>query len=145
MIQLAISPIQDAGCSTAVAIILLSLAAIHQLRVSQHSHFRICARQEKPRDLAKFSLTSYEEVCHLSLQWREDLAVGVKSIDEQHQELFRRINSLLEACNLGKGREEVASVIAFLGEYIDQAMAGAMSPEDALNTAAESISDLLAE
>lgn len=66
-----------------------------------------------------FCLTSDKGVCHLVLQWREDLAVGVSLIDEQHQELFARINSLLEACNQGKGREEVANVIAFLGEYID--------------------------
>lgn len=46
------------------------------------------------------------------------MAVGVGLIDEQHQELFGRINSLLEACNQGKGREEVAKVIAFLGDYI---------------------------
>jgi ABC-type glycerol-3-phosphate transport system substrate-binding protein len=32
-----------------------------------------------------------------------------------------------------------------LGDYIDQAMAGAMSPEDALNAAADAINQLLEE
>lgn len=54
----------------------------------------------------------------MSLQWRADLAVGVDLIDEQHQELFARINNLLESCNQGKGRDEVAKMIDFLGEYI---------------------------
>lgn len=54
----------------------------------------------------------------MTILWSEDLATGVPRIDVQHQELFRRINSLLEACNKGKGKEEVKSVIKFLEDYV---------------------------
>ncbi|MBS4025837.1 MAG: bacteriohemerythrin [Clostridia bacterium] len=53
-----------------------------------------------------------------SLQWTEDLAVGVDKIDSQHQELFSRINKLLDACNQGKGRETVDEIIKFLEDYV---------------------------
>ena len=54
----------------------------------------------------------------MGVQWRQDLAVGVDIIDEQHQELFSRINQLLDACNLGKGKEEVGALINFLEDYV---------------------------
>lgn len=53
----------------------------------------------------------------MQIEWTEDLAVGVIEVDLQHQELFRRINALLEACSQGKGRDNVAKIIDFLGEY----------------------------
>ena len=54
----------------------------------------------------------------MSIQWTEDLATGVTSIDNQHKEIFRRIEDLLEACRGGKGREKVGEVIDFLGDYV---------------------------
>ncbi|MBI5848062.1 MAG: hemerythrin family protein [Nitrospirae bacterium] len=54
----------------------------------------------------------------MAIEWTEDLATGVSRIDAQHQELFRRINSLLEACNKGKGKEEVIPVVKFLEDYV---------------------------
>jgi methyl-accepting chemotaxis protein len=61
--------------------------------------------------IAKFNLNT-------SLQWTNDLAVGVDKIDSQHQELFARINKLLDACNQGKGRETVDEIIKFLEDYV---------------------------
>lgn len=55
----------------------------------------------------------------MAILWTEDLATGIHLIDAQHQELFQRINSLLEACNRGKGRDEVRGVIRFLEEYVN--------------------------
>lgn len=52
------------------------------------------------------------------LQWTPDLAVGVEKIDDQHKELFQRINQLLEACNQGRGKEALTQVMDFLGDYI---------------------------
>lgn len=52
------------------------------------------------------------------IQWTPDLAVGVKQIDDQHKELYSRINQLLEACGQGKGREAVAEILRFLEEYV---------------------------
>lgn len=33
----------------------------------------------------------------MSMAWSEDLAIGVAQIDQQHRELFRRFDDLLEA------------------------------------------------
>ncbi len=54
----------------------------------------------------------------MAIAWTSDLATSVDEIDSQHKELFRRINSLLEACNQGKGKGEVQNVIAFLEDYV---------------------------
>jgi hemerythrin len=54
----------------------------------------------------------------MAIQWTDDLATGKDEIDEQHREIFRRINSLFDACNQGKGKHEVVKVISFLDEYI---------------------------
>lgn len=51
-------------------------------------------------------------------QWTPDLAVGVPEIDKQHQEIFKAINDLLEACKQGKGKQTVGDVISFLGQYV---------------------------
>jgi hemerythrin len=72
----------------------------------------------------------------VAIQWTPDLAVGVKTIDEQHQELFVRVNQLLEATSRGVGRTEVTNVVRFLAEYVvlhfreeEQAMADHGYPE----------------
>jgi hemerythrin len=54
----------------------------------------------------------------MAIEWSEDLATGVNEIDNQHKELFKRINNMLEACNQGKGKEEVDKVIKFLEDYV---------------------------
>ena len=54
----------------------------------------------------------------MPLQWTDDLATGVETIDNQHKEIFRRIDALLEACREGKGRAKVGETIAFLGDYV---------------------------
>ncbi len=66
-------------------------------------------------------------------------------VPERHREfsefVFNVAESYAETVILPRGGE----TSQILGEYIDQAMAGSMSPEDALNTAANSIAELLAE
>lgn len=54
----------------------------------------------------------------MAIQWTNDLTVGYGKIDEQHKELFKKVNNLLEACNQGKGKEEVGNIINFLGDYV---------------------------
>jgi hemerythrin len=51
------------------------------------------------------------------MQWTEDLSVGVETIDNQHKELFKRINSLVEAIKQGKCKAEITGVIMFLEDY----------------------------
>ncbi len=54
----------------------------------------------------------------MPVQWTPDLAVGVSLIDDQHKELFKRINQLLEASSQGKGKEEIGKLIQFLSDYV---------------------------
>ncbi len=55
----------------------------------------------------------------MAIQWTNDLATGVSEIDDQHKELFSRVNLLLNACKQGKGRLEIGRTIAFLEDYVD--------------------------
>ncbi len=54
----------------------------------------------------------------MTIEWTEDLSVGIKEIDDQHKELFNQINQLLDACNQNKGKETVGKIIDFLGKYV---------------------------
>jgi hemerythrin len=54
----------------------------------------------------------------MAIEWRESLSIGVEAIDKQHKELLRRFDSLLEACQAGRGIEELKKLQAFLDEYV---------------------------
>jgi hemerythrin len=54
----------------------------------------------------------------MAIEWNEKLLTGNNNIDEQHKELFRRFDTLLEACNQRKGKEEVQNLLLFLGDYV---------------------------
>ena len=51
-------------------------------------------------------------------EWWEDLATGNQMIDNQHKELFRRINLLLAACEEQQGKNEVGHLLQFLKQYV---------------------------
>jgi hemerythrin len=53
------------------------------------------------------------------MTWSEDLAVGVAQIDQQHRELFRRFDDILEACRQGHGRSRLVELHDFLAEYVE--------------------------
>ena len=54
----------------------------------------------------------------MGIQWRESLAIGVEEIDNQHKELLLRFDRLLNACQGGRGIEELKKLQAFLDEYV---------------------------
>lgn len=54
----------------------------------------------------------------MALQWTQNLSVGVQEIDSQHQELFRRVNRLLDAMRAGKGKDEISPLLEFLEDYV---------------------------
>jgi hemerythrin len=54
----------------------------------------------------------------MAIEWKSDLAVGVKEIDDQHKELFEKVAALFDACNAGKGKEQIDSTIKYLQEYV---------------------------
>lgn len=51
------------------------------------------------------------------MEWTQDLAVGVATIDEQHRELFKRINNLVAAIKEHRCRDEIDGTIKFLDDY----------------------------
>jgi hemerythrin len=53
----------------------------------------------------------------MPLQWTQALSVGIPEIDAQHQELFRRVDRLLQA-TLADDHREAEAMLAFLGEYV---------------------------
>jgi len=51
------------------------------------------------------------------LTWDPKLETGISEIDEQHQLLFRKAASVLEAVKAGQGGMEVQRTIQFLADY----------------------------
>jgi len=54
----------------------------------------------------------------MAIMWQPSLATGVKEIDDQHKELFQRVNTLLEACSGGRGKDEIPGLLDFLTDYV---------------------------
>ena len=54
----------------------------------------------------------------MGIAWRESLAIGVPEIDRQHKELLSRFDSLLKACEAGKGLDELQKLLEFLDDYV---------------------------
>ncbi len=54
----------------------------------------------------------------MAIQWDPKLAVGVPIVDEQHQELFARVNALLDAMMHKRGKEEIGHLVEFLQAYV---------------------------
>lgn len=52
------------------------------------------------------------------MEWTPDLSVGIDRIDEQHRELFRRINGLVEAVKKSECKYIIGGVMQFLHEYV---------------------------
>jgi hemerythrin len=78
----------------------------------------------------------------MAISWTPDLAVGVETIDAQHQQLFSIVDRLLEAMRQGKGRAETGRVLRFLESYVvehfeaeERAMAEASYPSLAAHRA----------
>lgn len=53
----------------------------------------------------------------MAIEWSDSLLTGLEWQDFQHRELFSRINSLLDAMNMGFGKDEVLRLFEFLDEY----------------------------
>jgi hemerythrin len=51
------------------------------------------------------------------MEWNEKLAIGIDAIDEQHKELFRRINNLVRAIKERRCKAEIDGVLKFLDDY----------------------------
>jgi hemerythrin len=51
--------------------------------------------------------------------WTEDLSVGVAEIDEQHKEIIKRINLLIDSFEQGTCRVEAKKMLDFLHGYFE--------------------------
>ncbi|HEY3348029.1 MAG TPA: bacteriohemerythrin [Nitrospirota bacterium] len=54
----------------------------------------------------------------MGIYWNDELATGVSEVDEQHKEIFARVESLLDACKEGRGKEKVKELLLFLEDYV---------------------------
>ncbi len=52
----------------------------------------------------------------MGVEWTDALSLGVPEIDAQHQELFRRVDGVLDAMEHGD-RGETGRLISFMNEY----------------------------
>jgi hemerythrin len=55
----------------------------------------------------------------MPILWTPKLAVGVEEIDEEHRELFDRVNRLLDAMAQAKAKEELEPLVGFLHDYVN--------------------------
>jgi hemerythrin len=56
----------------------------------------------------------------MPLAWDESLATGSFDIDQQHRKLFAQVAALAHAMKEGKGRQEIHTMLDFLGKYVVQ-------------------------
>jgi hemerythrin len=54
----------------------------------------------------------------MGLVWNDSLATGNSQIDTQHQELFNRLNGLIDSMKQGKGKDVLADVFKFVDHYL---------------------------
>lgn len=72
---------------------------------------------KESRAPGEYSGDEFENTSPL-IYWTKELAVGVAEIDEQHQELFARVNSLMMACRNGCASDETLRLLDFLHSYV---------------------------
>lgn len=54
-----------------------------------------------------------------SLEWNDDLSVGIGLIDEQHKMLIERTNAIAEAVEMKRGLEKILQTLSFMIEYTE--------------------------
>jgi hemerythrin len=53
------------------------------------------------------------------IKWDDNLSTGITKIDDQHKEIFNRINNLMNAISDGDKRKTLRDLADFLSEYVD--------------------------
>lgn len=56
----------------------------------------------------------------MTYEFTKDLETGNSIIDNEHRELLKAVNALLEACGEGKGREKMSETMKFLTDYVNR-------------------------
>jgi hemerythrin len=55
----------------------------------------------------------------MTFQWTENMAVGVELMDDQHKELFTRVNAFVEAVAQNKESVIVEELMKYLESYVE--------------------------
>jgi hemerythrin len=50
-------------------------------------------------------------------EWRDEYSVGIKKIDDQHQEIVNHLNNLFQSMKDGKGKDTLDNVLMGLVQY----------------------------
>lgn len=51
------------------------------------------------------------------IDWKDELSVNIRMIDDQHKELIKLINELSDAMKVGKGKDVMGKVLSKLVDY----------------------------
>jgi hemerythrin len=54
------------------------------------------------------------------IAWNNNLSTGINRLDEQHRDIFNKINVLFEVIKRNKSKDEVLKSLIFLDEYTKQ-------------------------
>ena len=53
----------------------------------------------------------------MTIKWQKEYSIGVVEIDLQHQELFSKLDDLLDSIEKGKGQKALSDTYSFLDSY----------------------------
>lgn len=53
----------------------------------------------------------------LVIAWDDAMTTGIPKVDEQHKDLIRQLNVLIEAMSQGKGRQQIEKLLDYLTDY----------------------------
>ncbi len=53
----------------------------------------------------------------MQIAWHTSMSTGIPEIDEQHKELVKTLNTLADAMQAGKGKDEIEKMLEFAGQY----------------------------
>jgi hemerythrin len=56
---------------------------------------------------------------NFGIDWSDVLSVNIAKMDDEHKELFKRINALLVAVTTGDEDADLNGIVAFISDYID--------------------------
>ena len=54
----------------------------------------------------------------MKYEFTQDLLTGNSLVDSEHRHLFDAVNQLMDACSVGKGRDQIQSTVTFLNDYV---------------------------
>jgi hemerythrin len=54
-----------------------------------------------------------------TIQWQDDLSIGIDRIDEQHKKWIEHFNQMAEAIALSKSQAQISKTLGFLVDYTE--------------------------